>query len=48
MRTLLTCLVLTLAPAAAFAACGHDRTAMSCSDGTIYDADQQRCVPTTG
>ncbi len=48
MKTCLTALVLSLAPAMAMAACGYDRTAMSCADGATYDADQQRCVPTTG
>lgn len=48
MKTLLASLALALAPVAAIAACGHDRAAMSCAEGSVYDADQQRCVPATG
>lgn len=49
MKTLATALVLSLAPAAAFAACDWQKNAaMSCADGTVYDAERQACVPTTG
>ncbi len=52
MKTLATALaatlVLGLAPTLAIAACGHDRAAMSCADGTVYDQTTQRCVPATG
>ncbi len=48
MKTLLAALVLALAPAVTVAACWDDRTAMTCADGTVYDADTHRCVPTTG
>ena len=43
-------LILAGAPAFATASCmGHDtEQAMSCATGTVWDADSQRCVPTTG
>lgn len=44
IKTLLTTLALTLASATAgFAACGHDTAAMSCADGTVYDAETNTC-----
>ncbi|QFU08996.1 hypothetical protein PARPLA_01869 [Rhodobacteraceae bacterium THAF1] len=48
MKTLLTALILGIAPVAAFAQCNYDRTAMSCADGTTYDAETKGCVPVTG
>ena len=45
MKILLASLALGLVPAFAMAACWEDRTAMSCTDGTVYDADTQTCVP---
>ncbi len=49
MKTILTALVLAAIPALSSAACDwHDTAAMSCAEGTVFDADAQRCVPTTG
>ena len=48
MKTLLTAMILGLAPVAALAECGHDRAAMSCADGMTYDTETKGCVPTTG
>lgn len=53
-KTLLATLALTLAPTFALAeGCGFghaksDTASMSCVNGSVYDADAQRCVPTTG
>jgi len=44
-------LVLVLLPNLVAAHCGADHTSaqatMSCADGTNYDADVNRCVPST-
>jgi hypothetical protein len=48
MKTLVTALVLSFAPALAFAACGHESAAMSCASGMVYDTDSRSCIPTTG
>ncbi|WP_185962150.1 hypothetical protein [Palleronia caenipelagi] len=50
MRLVLFTAVLGLTPIIAQAACtGSDHQAsMTCSDGSTYDKDSQRCVPTTG
>ncbi|WP_299733181.1 hypothetical protein [uncultured Tateyamaria sp.] len=51
-KTFAVALALTLAPALAFAqGCNygkHDQQAMSCADGTTYDAASKTCLPTTG
>ncbi len=53
-KTLLATLALAMAPSLAFAMCsglGHTKTeqvTMSCSAGSVYDAETERCVPTTG
>jgi hypothetical protein len=46
-KTLAVALVLTLAPTLSFAmGCSgyKHQQAMSCADGTVYDADTQSCV----
>ena len=51
LKTCLVALVLGTMPVAAFAACfgaGHEKTAMSCAEGTVYDAETGNCVATTG
>ena len=48
MKTLMTALILGLAPVAAFAACAKDRMAMSCAEGMTYDSESHGCVPVTG
>lgn len=54
-KMLLATLALIVAPTLALAGggCGfgHVKTeevVMSCADGTVFDAEAQRCVPTTG
>ena len=47
LTTLLTVLVLTTAPSLAMAmGCsdGHQEAAMSCADGSTWDADSKTCV----
>ncbi|WP_166434062.1 hypothetical protein [Roseovarius spongiae] len=48
-RTIFATLVLTLAPTLALAmGCSHDRVktqAMSCAEGSTYDAGTGACVP---
>jgi hypothetical protein len=48
IRTLLAALVLTAAPGLAMAECSwgsaHEVT-MSCSEGTVWDATTQACLP---
>lgn len=47
VKIALTCAALIVAPAvAAQAGCAaHDKQAMSCADGSIYDAETNSCVP---
>lgn len=47
VRALLAALALTLVPAAALAAgCrSHDVQAMSCAEGSVWDAESRSCVP---
>ena len=45
MKTALTVLVLALLPGLAAAQCGHERQAMSCAEGSQYDAETGTCVP---
>lgn len=50
IATLLAALAISVSPAVALAACtGHakDDTAMSCAEGTTFDAEAGRCVPQT-
>jgi len=54
-KMLLATLALIVAPTLALAegGCGfgHTKTeqiVMSCADGSVFDAEEQRCVPTTG
>ena len=51
-KTLAVALALTLAPTLSFATgCNYgkqDQQAMSCADGTTYDAPTNSCVVTTG
>ena len=51
-KTVLVALALTLAPTLSLAmGCNygkHEQQAMSCADGTVYDADTKSCVSTTG
>jgi hypothetical protein len=49
IRLLLAALAITAAPSLAFAQCSsskaHETTAMSCAEGTSWDAASQTCVP---
>lgn len=48
IKTLLATLVIVSAPALAAAECNwgqHQTTAMSCAEGSTWDAEQQACVP---
>ncbi|RED14052.1 adenylosuccinate lyase [Pontivivens insulae] len=48
MKTAIVAALLILSPAAAFAAgCSGSHQAMSCADGTTYDAQSGTCVATT-
>lgn len=49
MKTVLTILALALVPGLAAAQCnfGHEQQAMSCAEGTQYDAESGTCVPMT-
>ena len=51
-KTLLAALALSTLPGLAMAQCFGDhakeQVTMSCAAGSVYDADTQRCVPTTG
>ncbi len=48
-RTILLGLVVVLTPVVGQASCGahKDDVVMSCSVGTVYDAEKQACVATT-
>lgn len=52
MKTVLAALALTLAPTLSLAmGCSygkHDQQVMSCAAGTVYDANTNSCVATTG
>jgi hypothetical protein len=46
-KTLAAAVALTLLPALSYAAgCSFDRQAMSCAEGSVYDAESGTCVPT--
>ncbi|MGI9388802.1 MAG: carbohydrate-binding module family 14 protein [Boseongicola sp.] len=53
-KTLLATLALIVAPSIALATgCGLGHTkaeqvVMSCAEGSVFDSETQRCVPTTG
>jgi arginine repressor len=50
IRTAIVAAVLALSPLAAAAQCSDsyiDTTAMSCVQGTVWDADTRTCVPQT-
>ncbi|MEL6463334.1 MAG: carbohydrate-binding module family 14 protein [Pseudomonadota bacterium] len=50
-KTVLVALALTLAPTLSLAmGCnyGKEQQAMSCAEGTVFDADTNTCVATTG
>ncbi|MXQ07022.1 adenylosuccinate lyase [Alphaproteobacteria bacterium GH1-50] len=51
-KTLLAALALTALPGLAAAQCFGDhakeQVTMSCAAGSVFDAETQRCVPTTG
>lgn len=44
IKTLLAAAALAALPALSFAACSSTHQAMSCSDGTVWDAASQTCV----
>lgn len=45
MKTLLVAVTLAAAPLSAFAMCSENsHQAMSCSEGTVWDAQSQTCV----
>lgn len=49
LKTLLTAAAFALSPALAMAACyDHTEQAMTCADGTTYDADTKTCVVMSG
>ncbi len=50
IKTLLAAAALTLSPALAMAACyeGHEKQAMSCADGTVYDTATNSCKVVSG
>ncbi|MDU8913624.1 carbohydrate-binding module family 14 protein [Aestuariicoccus sp. MJ-SS9] len=50
IKTLVTAAALVVAPTfAAFASCsGHSQQAMTCADGTIYDAASNSCKVVSG
>lgn len=44
-KILMTAVALTVLPAAAFATCsGKSHQAMSCAEGSVWDADTRSCV----
>ncbi len=50
-KTLFAAAVLALTPALAMAECSwgkHEQQAMTCADGTVYDADSNTCKVVTG
>ena len=49
LKTLIVGTVLAFAPALAFASCsGHEKQAMTCADGTVYDAETNTCTVVSG
>ena len=48
IKTAAFALALSILPAIGYAnGCSHDRQAMSCAEGTVYDAEAGACVATT-
>lgn len=48
LKTILTAAALTVTSAMATHACpAHEQQAMSCADGTTWDAGSKTCVPQT-
>lgn len=50
-KACLAAIVLAALPSLASATCmgeRHEEVTMSCTGGTVWDADTSRCVPTTG
>ena len=51
IKTLAAAVALTVIPALGYAyECnyGKEQAAMSCADGSVYDSEARKCVPTTG
>ncbi len=50
IRTIIAAAALTLMPALASAACygGHERQAMTCGDGMVFDPGTNSCKVVTG
>lgn len=49
IKTLAAAVALTLLPAFAMAECTYGKqAAMTCADGSVYDHEAGKCVPTTG
>ena len=49
IKTLAAAVALTLVPALATAACSYGKqVTMTCAEGSVYDTDAGKCVPTTG
>ncbi|WP_128910556.1 chitin-binding domain-containing protein [Tropicibacter alexandrii] len=49
LKTLIVGTVLAFAPALAFASCaGHEKQVMSCTDGSVYDAETNTCTVVSG
>ena len=51
IKTLAAAVALTVIPAPGYAyECnyGKEQAAMSCADGSVYDSEAGKCVPTTG
>ena len=48
MKTIVIAALVTLSTAVSALACSnHEKHAMSCAEGTIYDAEAKNCVPLT-
>lgn len=44
IRTMVCAAMLTVLPALSYAGCSGSHQAMSCAEGTVWDADTQTCV----
>lgn len=48
IKTLAAAVALTLLPAFAMAACNYGKqAAMTCGEGSVYDSEAGKCIPTT-